>query len=410
MNAPASFERLRAPTVTELLAQHFGRHVVHWRAAEVLPAAGVLARWDAREALDAVDAASIDADGRQHQGPIVPAAIDEALAHGRTVCAQCSAWPELAPLLAELGAWVPSLLEPAFGKLYASPPGSGFALHMDAHHVLVLQLRGRKRWRVGDAVVAAPLAGGKLEHGRAVHTFPREGDPILGDDGEPIAAPEPSSLRELVLEPGDCLYVPPGAWHGTVALEDSVAVSLSPPRAPALRMVLAVLEQELAMRPHWRADLVRGNAGAGAVPAAVAEALARCARELGALVREVDEVLLQRAWGMAAVAGAIGPGAQPRPVRRHHLLAHADGPGFVVVADPRMHEGVPGRIHVLFAGGELELPSSAQRWLDQLAANPRFRADAVLQWDPGLQWDQARELLSQLLEVGLLIDLGDAGA
>ena len=99
MNAPASFERLRAPTVTELLAQHFGRHVVHWRAAEVLPAAGVLARWDAREALDAVDAASIDADGRQHQGPIVPAAIDEALAHGRTVCAQCSAWPELAPWL-----------------------------------------------------------------------------------------------------------------------------------------------------------------------------------------------------------------------------------------------------------------------------------------------------------------------
>ncbi len=407
MSASASFDRLRGPSVAELLAQHFGRTAVHWRAAELLPPAGVLARWDARSGLGAVDAAELDGDGRQHQGPIGVAAIDDALAAGRTVCAECAAMPELAPLLGELGAWVPSLLEPAFAKLYASPRGSGFALHMDAHHVLVLQLRGRKRWRVGDAAVTAPLAGGKLERGQPVHTFPREGDPILGDDGEPLAAPLPSSLREIVLEPGDCLYVPPGAWHGTVALEPSVAVSLSPPRAPALRMVLAVLEQELATRPHWRADLVRGPAAAGAVPHAIAEALARCARELGALAREVDDVLLQRAWGMAAVAGVVGDAAAPRPLRRHHLLAHA-GRGFVVVADARVREGVPGRLHVLFAGGELELPIAARTWLDGLAANPRFRADAVLQWDPGLQWDAARELLSQLLEVGLLVDVGDA--
>lgn len=350
--------------------------------------------WLAARDLGAIDAAHVDEHGRQHQVRIAATRVADELARGRTICADVSHAAGVRPLLAELAAWVPGGIEPPFAKLYVSPPGAGFAMHMDAHHVFVIQLRGRKRWRVSEPAVIAPLVGGKLDDGRAVHTWPRDGEPIVDEAGEPIAAPH--ELHTVELAPGDLLYVPPGAWHATEAIEDTMAISLSPPRAPALRLVMAVLEQELARRARWRRDLFRGPAGAGAVPGSIADALDGCARELAAIVGELDGTLLRRAWAMSA----LPPRVEPRPaaageLRPGSMLVHTDPRGFFTIEGAEV-------LHVVFAGGELELPLDARGFLAELAGRPRLRADEVLRWDPRLAWDGARDLLAGLVEVGLL--------
>ena len=82
--------------------------------------------------------------------------------------------------------------------------GGAFALHFDAHDVLVLQLQGSKRWFIYDEPEPAPL----------------ESTPKL----------KPAPPREVVfetdLEAGDVLYVPRGTYH-RAAVTDTDSVHLS---------------------------------------------------------------------------------------------------------------------------------------------------------------------------------------
>jgi hypothetical protein len=90
------------------------------------------------------------------------------------------------------------LLEDALGhavqvNAYYTPRGSqGFAVHHDTHDVLVLQVAGEKRWRVYEPLLELPL-----KHQRYATT--------LGEHGEPT--------NDLVLRPGDTLYLPRGWLH-----------------------------------------------------------------------------------------------------------------------------------------------------------------------------------------------------
>lgn len=76
---------------------------------------------------------------------------------------------------------------PAQASLYITSAGrQGLAPHQDEEHVLVLQLRGRKRWTVGD------------------------------DDA-----------LHAVLEPGDCLYVPAHTTHVAESMPEAMSVHLT---------------------------------------------------------------------------------------------------------------------------------------------------------------------------------------
>jgi len=79
------------------------------------------------------------------------------------------------------------------GNLYLSPPDSqGFSIHYDPHDVLVVQLAGRKHWRL---------------YGRR---FDNPARPLA----EPVAAEDAGGLAaEIALDPGDCLYLPSGTLH-----------------------------------------------------------------------------------------------------------------------------------------------------------------------------------------------------
>lgn len=387
----------------EFRAEHWGRHVVLGRGDVARFAPWYSAQlWATRVHLGAVDAARIDDHGQQQQVAIDPLQIDHALANGQTICADVSSEPQLAAQLAMLRTTTTPSPEQAFAKLYVSAPGAGFALHMDAHHVLVLQLEGTKRWQVTDAVVSAPLWGGKLDaRGRPVHTGERAGEPIEDDNGAPLQAP--TNLRSIDLAPGDCLYLPPGAWHATCALGPSVALSVSPPRATPLRILLHVLEQELARRPMWREDLVRDRVEDGGVPASIAARLSSCRRDLAALVADLDDATLQRAWALEAFtsAGLAAAAPQPPPLRPDDRLEHADAGGFVHLLAPA-EDGTTEVLYLYREGGEWILPATAHGFVRALAEVPRFRAAASLSWDPRLDWDAAAEVLVQLERAGFL--------
>jgi ribosomal protein L16 Arg81 hydroxylase len=73
----------------------------------------------------------------------------------------------------------------------------GFDLHWDDHDVFILQVTGRKHWKIHGMTLAYPLAGDPKE--------PKPTEPPLWDH---------------ILETGDLLYIPRGFWHVAYPLNE----------------------------------------------------------------------------------------------------------------------------------------------------------------------------------------------
>jgi ribosomal protein L16 Arg81 hydroxylase len=81
-------------------------------------------------------------------------------------------------------------------NIYFTPPHSfGFKPHYDSHDVFVLQIEGRKHWRIYDTPIELPVRGQGFDHNKL------EPGPVT---------------QEFDMEPGDMLYVPRGIMHGAV--------------------------------------------------------------------------------------------------------------------------------------------------------------------------------------------------
>ena len=86
---------------------------------------------------------------------------------------------------------------------YLSPAAArGLELHFDFHDVFVLQLDGRKRWRVWEPL---PRTRDPVRSGAKIPL------PTLDELGEP--------LLDLTLRPGDCLYLPRGFPHAAETID-----------------------------------------------------------------------------------------------------------------------------------------------------------------------------------------------
>jgi ribosomal protein L16 Arg81 hydroxylase len=86
-------------------------------------------------------------------------------------------------------------------NIYLTPPGDaqGFRPHYDDHDVFVLQLAGRKLWKIYDTPVVLP-------------------DKHLPFDPETYKPDEVS--QEFVLEAGDMAYIPRGVMHDAVSADE----------------------------------------------------------------------------------------------------------------------------------------------------------------------------------------------
>src|ERR687895_688648 len=175
--------------------------------------------------------------------------VAEELGRGATLVLQALHlhWPAAALYCRALEA---SLGCPVQANAYLTPATSrGFAVHHDTHDVFVLQVSGRKRWRVYEPVLELPL-----KHQRW--------SPGLGDPGPPV--------DEFTLEAGQTLYLPRGWPHEATTAEDEslhLTVGLHPTtRMDALRMALDSCADDPEFRRSLPAD--------GALPKDLLERLA----------------------------------------------------------------------------------------------------------------------------------------
>jgi hypothetical protein len=227
-------------------------------------------------------------------------------------------------------------------NIYLTPPAAqGFRTHFDAHDVLVLQVTGRKRWRVWDG---QPLP------------WPTRNTPW---DGQTKPEGEP---HVMVLEPGDALYVPRGVMHdaATEPGEASLHITLGFLEscwADALRRLLDAEEQaNVALResvPTWRLtepDALQGLLG---------HLQHRLAQLSGQAQAERISVML---------LDSLAHDRQPLPARGLFVPPLA-AVVMMRLADGMHHHvavGADGAAVLRWTSGELTLGEAEQGWLDAL--------------------------------------------
>jgi 50S ribosomal protein L16 3-hydroxylase len=158
---------------------------------------------------------------------------------------------------------------------YASD-GGGVGPHVDAYDVFLLQLQGRRRWRIGRVRDAQPVEGAPLKLLR--HFKPSQ---------------------EWLLEAGDMLYLPPGWGHDGVAVGECMTASVGfrAPRADELAQALLLGAADAAADARPDSGLYSDRGGAAtATPARIPSMLQSFARAAWLRVTR-DPPALQRALG-----------------------------------------------------------------------------------------------------------------
>ncbi|MCC6532682.1 MAG: cupin domain-containing protein [Burkholderiales bacterium] len=115
--------------------------------------------------------------------------------------------------------------------LSLAPPGGGVGPHFDSYDVFLIQVRGRRRWRIGAQSDLRLVGGAPLR--------------ILRD-----FSPE----QEIDVDPGDLLYLPPRYAHDGIALSECITCSVgfrAPGRQELAGAFLQWLPETLALAGRY---------------------------------------------------------------------------------------------------------------------------------------------------------------
>jgi cupin-like protein len=129
--------------------------------------------------------------------------------------------PEFAPLLADIGS-LPAFCDRAqlarSSSFWFGPAGTVTPLHHDTLMLLHTQVVGRKRWRF-----VSPLQTPKLYNHSGVFS------PIDIDRPDLVRYPDfkEAAVIEVVVEPGETVFLPLGWWHQVTSLDISLSFSFS---------------------------------------------------------------------------------------------------------------------------------------------------------------------------------------
>ncbi|MFD7408602.1 cupin domain-containing protein [Streptomyces sp. NPDC059866] len=134
-----------------------------------------------------------------------PAELHARLAEGASLVIDAvdELHPPVGRAAMELERWLRTGVQ---ANLYASwTAREGFGVHWDDHDVVVIQIDGAKRWKLYGPTRTAPM---------------------YKDTDEPQPPPE-EPVAEVVLRPGDVLYLPRGWWHSVAASEGEHSLHLT---------------------------------------------------------------------------------------------------------------------------------------------------------------------------------------
>ncbi|MDC6168799.1 JmjC domain-containing protein [Paucibacter sp. XJ19-41] len=245
---------------------------------------------------------------------------------------------------------------------YASD-GGGVGPHFDSYDVFLIQVQGKRRWRIG-----------------------RQPDAQLRDDVplKIIANFQPE--EEFLLEPGDMLYLPPGWAHDGVAEGECMTCSVgfrTPWRAELARELLPRLMDD-ETRPQANRMYADPKQPATAEPGRVPEALLAFARD--AAERALREPLaLERALGEALSEPKPKVWFEPGTVLPDGAAARLD----------RRSRMLYDHAHVFINGESYRAGGRDAKLMQRLADLRRLSSTEVAKLSEG-----ARELLDQWAEDG----------
>jgi ribosomal protein L16 Arg81 hydroxylase len=106
-------------------------------------------------------------------------------------------------------------------SLWLGPAGTVTPLHHDTTNIVFHQVFGRKRF-----LLISPFETALLKHARGVYC---DLDPERPRKHAELAG---VPILEVVLEPGDALFIPVGWWHHVRALDPSISISFTNLRVP----------------------------------------------------------------------------------------------------------------------------------------------------------------------------------
>jgi lysine-specific demethylase/histidyl-hydroxylase NO66 len=288
-------------------------------------------------------------------------------------------WPPLVEFSSRLSS---ELGHPVQINAYITPPENrGFASHYDVHDVFVLQIAGRKQWRIHAPVFIDPLREHEWEHRR---------------DAVAARATEPP-LIDTVLAPGDALYLPRGFLHSASALGETsihLTVGVHPiTRHQLVRQLVQAAKHDPALRQSLPMGVDLSD------PAVLAPILAATTE---ALHRSIDSVPVEDV--ATSIAADLSDRTRPEPLAPLASLSAATS--LVSTTQLILRAGL--RVRLVRTETELRL-----RLIDKVVAVP-IAADAALKSVlsgapfspgelPGLEPDEQLVIARRLLREGVVV-------
>jgi ribosomal protein L16 Arg81 hydroxylase len=336
---------------------------------------------------------------------IGPTQVREALASRTTVCVNDITAGD--PVLAEFAAHIKRqmhLATPVRFNCYLSPDGEGLDTHYDARHATIVQISGSKRWLYSRLPATAyPLANALVEKDGRV----RHGEHNNRRQKLDVPTPDESQFAEVLLEPGDLLYLPPGTWHNAKASGESLALNMAFETVGMLPLLFPELERVLSEKLDWRAILPAAaleQTRPGELPLAVEQFMVARLGELRDMIGRLasNGVELERMWRRAVTSSPYVslPGQAPTsPLKPDDVLVRTEPYPLSYVRRP----GPDGTLAVYVYGcnAEVALSGDALALVKALTTRQRFTVAEVEQWGD-ISWKQGIEVLEVLLTRGLL--------
>jgi hypothetical protein len=249
----------------------------------------------------------------------------------------------------------------------------GFDLHWDDHDVFILQVTGRKLWRIYGETRRHPLAGDKAE--------------------KPADVDKP--LWEEMLEDGDLLYIPRGWWHVAFPQEEpTLHLTVGIHNRTGLDLARFVTER-LRESEAFRQDLPRF--------ASLEERRAHVSGLRAEILRAFDDDSLDR---------YLREHDEAATARAHLSLPWSGTKAVLPEGHARVRSLAPRPVEIKVEGGAIEFSCLKKRWRFAEDAQPVLKplmerrvcavAELVEAARGGLEERQVRLFLSELIAHGLV--------